>query len=69
VFLNRALESIARGKTGNAIRFIDHALERADGYVLRGAIDLKGSGADWITDPTVQVSFYDLLVAARDALD
>lgn len=70
--LRNALAELARYRAGDAdalVRAAHHVrqlLERTDGFPLRGALDQKGAGKDWIVTSAGQFAVYEPL---RDALD
>lgn len=70
--LRNALQELARYRAGDAdalVRAAHHVrqlLERTDGFPLRGALDKKGAGKDWIVTSAGQFAVYEPL---RDALD
>ena len=67
-FLTNAVKQLQKGKVAQAIAELNQAIERTDGYPLRGAVDGNGPSRDWITNPAAQVSVYNLLTAAVAAL-
>ncbi len=67
-FIRQAVSDLQKGKTANAIGKINNAIERTDGFILRGSIDGNGPGMDWIIDPAAQAQIYHLLVSAIQAL-
>jgi len=67
-FLKNATKNIQKGKIAQAINDLNQAIERTDGFPLRGSVDGNGPGRDWITDPAAQVDVYALLTAAVAAL-
>lgn len=68
-FLDQAVAAIQEGDIPEAIDKLEKALTRTDGCILRGSPDGNGKGRDWIIDCSVQLELYDLLNAARSALD
>ena len=67
-FLAQAISLIQEGDTAGAIDKLNKAIERTDGWALRGSADGNGPGRDWITDSVAQLTIYDLLTDAVDAL-
>ncbi|MGK0190050.1 MAG: hypothetical protein ACI9R3_005869 [Verrucomicrobiales bacterium] len=67
-FLAQAISKIQAGNIAGAIDKLEKAIARTDGCFLRGSVDGNGQGRDWITDCDAQLSIYDLLDAAVDAL-
>lgn len=68
-FLEKAISDIQKGKIDKAIDSLNQAIERTDGFVLRGSADGNGQGMDWITDEDAQRTMYALLTLAVEALE
>ena len=69
-FLGKAIKELQKSppNTAKAIEFLEKAIERTDGCVLRMSPDGNGGGRDWITDCAVQLEAYQLLNDALSAL-
>lgn len=67
-FLGQAMHSIQNGNNARVVRKLEKALKRTDGCALRGSIDEKSPGRDWITDCNAQNEIYGLLSAALVAI-
>lgn len=66
--LEHALKEIQKGKYSKAVKEVDKAIVRTDGFPRRGALDLKGESRDWILSASAQTQLYGLLTCARDVL-
>ncbi len=69
--LRGALEEVQEcgGSTcARAIQRIQNLMERTDGFPLRGALDERGPGKDWVVSESAQEELYDLLSSALDLL-
>lgn len=67
-FIQQALKDMQKGQNAKAIQAIDKAIERADGFPLRGAVDQQGPSRDWILSQPAQMSLCGHLTAARALL-
>jgi hypothetical protein len=67
-FLKQATKQIQKGDKSAAIAQLEHAIERTDGYALRGAPDGPGPSRDWITDKKAQTDVHTLLTGAVKTL-
>ncbi len=67
-FIRQAVSDLQKGKKAKAIAKINNAIERTDGFILRGQVDGNGLGMDWIIDPAAQATVYPLLKSAVQAL-
>lgn len=67
-FFTNAMKQLQKGNVAQAIAQLNQAIERTDGYPLRGSLDASGPGRDWITNSGTQLTVYDLLNAALGAL-
>lgn len=67
-FIKEALEDIEKGKFEHAIKKLQDAMSRMDGFPLRGKVDGKGASQDWITDSAAQSFIHGLLGETVDAL-
>ena len=68
-FLKQATKFLQKGDKSGAVSKLKSAMERADGFTLRGALDGNGASRDWITDRQTQLDVYALLKAAVSALE
>jgi len=66
--LHDAIEDIQQGRVDEARGDLNEALIRTDGYPLRGKLDEKGPGRDWILDPAAQAVVYQDLKNALGVL-
>lgn len=67
-FLNQAVQALQSGNVAVARQKLQEAMNRTDGFPLRGAVDLSGPSRDWITDPIEQSIVYAQLAAALAAI-
>jgi hypothetical protein len=67
-YLEQIVNAVAADDYATAVRKIDDALNRTDGYVLRGAMDLDGAGKDWVKTPETQQFLYAVLSSVRNML-
>jgi len=67
-YLTQALAALQAGDLGEALSKLTQAIERTDGCVIRGIPDGNGSGRDWVVDCAAQLTIYEKLTAAGDAL-
>ncbi|MFQ3220924.1 MAG: hypothetical protein ACI96W_003306, partial [Paraglaciecola sp.] len=67
-FLSQASAAIQEGDIIEAIDKLEKAISRIDGCALRGEVDGKGQGRDWVTSCTEQALIYPSLVAALESL-
>jgi len=67
--LVKAIKQIQTGNLDHAIKALNKALRRYDGYSVRGELDAKGKSRDWVTEETTQLELYDLTTMAIDAID
>ena len=67
------IKFLQKGQVGSALAQLDGAIERVDGCALRGVVDPKGetqpNAADYVVICAEQNEIYDLLTAAREALN
>jgi hypothetical protein len=66
--ISQAIAALQVGDIAEAKSKLAAAISRTDGYPLRGAVDAKGPGMDWVTDPVAQTAIYQALKDALDAL-
>lgn len=66
--LKKALKHIQHGRYCKASSELDKAIIRTDGVPLRGTPDHSGNQRDWILNASTQVSVYNKLIAAKNAL-
>jgi N-acetylneuraminic acid mutarotase len=67
--LRGAAEALAvGGDVPAAIATLERLVSRTDGWVLRGALDTRGAGKDWVVTAAAQQPLYDLLREALDVL-
>ena len=67
--LAKAIKEIQKGHFDHAIKALNKALRRYDGYSVRGELDAKGKSRDWVTEEFSQIELYDLTTMAIDAID
>jgi len=67
-FIAQAVEALQAGDVAGAVDKLEKSLNRTDGCVLRGAVDARGSGRDWVTDCLAQEDVYWPLRRTLDAL-
>jgi len=67
-FLSQATVAIQDGDIAAAIDKLEKAISRTDGCALRGAVDGKGQGRDWVTSCAEQDVIYPTLIQALEAL-
>lgn len=67
-FLKQATKLLQQGDKSGAVSKLKSAMERSDGFTLRGALDGNGVSRDWITDRQSQLDVYGLLKSAVTTL-
>ncbi|HEX8617462.1 MAG TPA: choice-of-anchor Q domain-containing protein [Thermoanaerobaculia bacterium] len=67
-FIQQALKDLQKGHNAKAMHSIDQAIERTDGFPLRGGVDQQGPSRDWILSQPAQMFLYQHLTAARASL-
>lgn len=67
-YLTQALAALQIGDVDEAGSKLRQAIERTDGCALRGSPDGNGSGRDWVTDCSAQMTLHEQLTTALDAL-
>ncbi|MCC6620912.1 MAG: hypothetical protein IT385_06640 [Deltaproteobacteria bacterium] len=68
-WLRQAAQAAEDGDAETAGSKLAQVMNRADGCVLRGAVDGKGPAFDWVVDCDAQAALHDALVEALAALD
>lgn len=66
--IQEALKEIDKCKLDHAIKEVQEVMARTDGVPLRGAVDGKGHGQDYVIDGAAQGFIYGLLSDAVDSL-
>ncbi|MBL8896655.1 MAG: hypothetical protein JNM84_03465 [Planctomycetes bacterium] len=67
-FLSQTVQALQANNEATARAKLEMAIERTDGWFLRGAPDQSGPGRDWVTDRDASIALYLELVTALQAI-